>query len=51
MKHVHVKLNSGLPWQKQYSTTTTRGLFSPANWTFKEETSELLHLKRDFVWC
>ena len=35
MKHVHVKWNPGLTWQKQY--TTRRRIFSPANWTFKEK--------------
>ena len=31
MQEVHVKLNSGFPWQKQHSTRTR--LFSPANGT------------------
>jgi hypothetical protein len=29
MQDVHVKLNPGLPWQKQHSSI--RGLFSPTN--------------------
>ena len=31
IQDVQVKLNPGLPWQKQHSTR--RRLFSPANWT------------------
>jgi hypothetical protein len=31
MQGVQVKLNTELPWEKQHSTT--RRLFSPANWT------------------
>jgi hypothetical protein len=30
MQDVHVKLNAGLPWQKQH--LTGRRHFSPANW-------------------
>jgi hypothetical protein len=29
-------------WQKQHSTSS---LFSPANWTFKEEINKVLHLE------
>ena len=41
MQNGHLKLNPGLPWQKQHST---RILFSPAKSTSicKEETSEML---------
>ena len=47
MQDVHVKLNPGLIWQKQRSKG--RRLFSPANWTFKVETSEVLRLEHGFV--
>jgi hypothetical protein len=50
MEGVRVKLNPGLPWQKLHSTT--RRNFLQANWiSFEEETSEVLHLERGFVWC
>jgi hypothetical protein len=43
-----VILSPGLPRQKQLSAR--RRLFSPAKWlNFKEETSEMLHLKYSFV--
>jgi len=49
MQDVIMKLNPGLPWQKQHSTR--RRLFPPANWNqFKEETSKGLHLEHCFVW-
>jgi len=44
-----LKLNPGLTWQKQHSTG--RKLFSSVNWTFKEETSKVLRLGHNFVWC
>jgi hypothetical protein len=47
MQDVHVKLNPGLIWQKQRSKG--RRLFSLVNWTFKEETSEVLRLEHSFV--
>jgi len=50
MQDVHVKLNPGLPWQKQHSTR--KRLFSQQiGLKFKEETSKMLHLEYSFVWC
>ena len=50
MQDVHVKLNPGLPWQKQHSTR--KRLFSQQfGLKFKEETSNILHLEYSFVWC
>jgi hypothetical protein len=50
MQDVLVKLNPGLPWQKQHSTR--KRLFSQQiGLTFKEETSNILHLEYSFVWC
>ena len=41
---VHVKLNPGLPWQKQ--NLTCRGVFhQQIVLKFKEETSKVLHLE------
>jgi hypothetical protein len=41
---VHVKLNLGLPWQKQHSKR--RRLFhQQIGFKFKEETSKVLHLE------
>jgi hypothetical protein len=40
-----VKLNPGLPWQKLHTFYQQFGL------KFEEETNEMLHLERGFVWC
>jgi len=42
------KLNPGLSWQKQRSTT--EDFHQQIVLQFKEETSELLHLVHGFVW-
>jgi hypothetical protein len=41
VQDAHVKLNQGLPWQKQHSTG--RRPFSPENWTY--------NLKKKMVKC
>jgi hypothetical protein len=49
MQDVNGKLNPGLLWHEQQSTTK---LFSPANGLkFKEETSTMLNLEHSLVWC
>jgi hypothetical protein len=49
MQDVHVKLSHGLPWQKQH--TRGRKFFQQQiGLTFKEETSEVLHLEHSIVW-
>lgn len=45
MQHVHVKLNPGLPWQKQHSTGRVFHLRT------EEQTSEVLHLEHNIIWC
>ena len=50
MQDVHVKLNPGLPWQEQHSKG--RRLFrQQIGLKFTEETSEVLHLEHNLVWC
>jgi hypothetical protein len=49
MEGVLVKLNPGLPWQKLH--LTRRIFYQQIGLTFEEETSEMLHLERGFVWC
>jgi len=50
MQDAHVKLNPGLPWQKQL--LTRKRTFSPANWTqIQGRTSKMVRLQHSFVWC
>ena len=44
-----IKLNSGLPWQKQHSRRRRRRIFSPAIWT-SEKLVKVLLLEHSFVW-
>jgi hypothetical protein len=47
---LHVKLNPGLPLQKQHSTRR-RSFHQQIGLKFKEEASKVLHLEHSFVWC
>jgi hypothetical protein len=38
-------LNPRLPWQKE------KAFYEETELQFKEETREVLHLERSFVWC
>ena len=49
MQDVHGKLNKGLPLQS--STRQEHSFHQELGLTFKEETSQVLHLEHDFVWC
>jgi hypothetical protein len=49
MHDVHVKQNTDLPCQKQHSKRRV-SLHGQVRFKFKEETSEVLHLGRSFVW-
>jgi len=49
IQDVYVKLNPGLPLQKQHSTR--RPLSSANGLKFKEETSKVLCLEYSFQWC
>jgi hypothetical protein len=49
MQFVHIRLNPGLPWQKQHSTG--RRLFhQQIGLEFKEETSEVQHFDHSTMW-
>jgi hypothetical protein len=50
MEDVLVKLNPGLPWQKLL-LTRRRNFLPPNGLKFEEETSEMLHLERGYIWC
>jgi hypothetical protein len=50
MEGVLVKLNPGLSWQKLH-LTRRRIFFQQIELIFEEESSEMLHLERGFVWC
>jgi hypothetical protein len=50
MQDEHVKLNPGLPWQKQRSTR--RYFFhQQTGLIFKEGTNKGLNSEHSFVWC
>ena len=46
----HVKLNPGLPWQKQH-WRIRRIFHRQIRFKFKEETREIQQLKQGFLWC
>jgi hypothetical protein len=50
MKHVLVKLNLGLSWQKSIQHEED-SFHLQIGLKFKEVTTEVLHLKHRFVWC
>jgi hypothetical protein len=47
MQDIHVKLDPGLPWQKQRSTRRDQ----QTGLKFKVEATEMLQLEHSFVWC
>ena len=47
---VSMKLNPGLPWQKQHQQEED-SFHQQIGLKFKEETSKMLHLEHSFVWC
>jgi hypothetical protein len=57
MQDVHVKLNPGLPWQKHNNALVMAierewGYFyRQIGLKFKKETSEVLHLECNIIWC
>jgi hypothetical protein len=50
MEGVLAKLSPGLPWQKLH-LTKKESFYQQIGLKFEEETSEMLHLVRGFVWC
>ena len=50
MEDVRVKLNPGLPWQKLIQQEED-SFFQQIGPKSEEETSKMLHLEHEFVWC
>jgi hypothetical protein len=51
MQDLHVKLNPGLPWQKQHFQHEDDSFHQYDGLKLKEETGEVLHMQHSFLCC